>query len=470
MAGDGDDGQVDVLAAKKGLHGYRLGRELGSGSFAETRIAQTEAAEGMQVAVKSVRKNNPRFDYHSLEQEIAIMRAIKHPHCCALVDVREDDSAVHFILELLAGGELFDRIIEMGRFSEKDAVFFVRQIADGVQYLHSMGCIHRDLKPENILMVGGDPDTAQYMQLKLIDFGLSAMRDQFETKADFDKNLQIYMGTDEYLAPEVYQTASKQTKGHYTGKIDVWAIGCIHYIMMCGQFPFTRDECDPNHLLKQICSGCYEESPLRSVSLESKELIRKCLTVDPDKRATAFELLDLALFRSDSISMKDHMTLLKCSSLLQYKNWRKKSKALDAVRGVASMIISQRRQQHGPKRLNASDQEAAELYADMMLHTAGTTHDVDDGGGLESFQILLYMQDRMIHLFQKRDRHKGGLVTCTERLHAFCQILKNRLDFNGDGLISRDEFVQGYSIWKMLVKKAESFQALERKASVIYQQ
>ena len=103
--------------------------------------------------------------------------------------MREDAAAVHLVEELASGGELFDRIIELGLFCEKDAVHLIHQVFDGIQYLHTHGMIHRDLKPENILMVGGDPDTAQYMQLKLIDFGLSAMRDQFETKADFDKNV-----------------------------------------------------------------------------------------------------------------------------------------------------------------------------------------------------------------------------------------------------------------------------------------
>jgi len=88
--------------------------------------------------------------------------------------VREDATAVHLVEELASGGELFDRIIELERFSEKDAVHLIHQVIDGMQYLHTHGVIHRDLKPENLLMVGRNPGTEEYLMLKIADFGLSA--------------------------------------------------------------------------------------------------------------------------------------------------------------------------------------------------------------------------------------------------------------------------------------------------------
>jgi serine/threonine protein kinase len=110
------------------------------------------------------------------------MKAINHPRCIALIEVRKDDKAVHLVEELGSGGELFDRIIELGHFTEKDAVHLIHQVFDGIQYLHTHGMIHRDLKPENLLMVSRTPNTEDYMTLKIADFGLSAQRS--ETKSD----------------------------------------------------------------------------------------------------------------------------------------------------------------------------------------------------------------------------------------------------------------------------------------------
>ena len=223
--------------------------------------------------------------------------------------VHEDKRAIHMVEELGAGGELFDRIIELGKFSEADAVHLIHQVVDGIQYLHSMGCIHRDLKPENLLMVGRTPGTDEYLQLKICDFGLSAMREVDGTKEEFDKDLQEFMGTEEYLAPEVFITSSsmarKQAGEHYTGKIDVWAIGVIFYVMVTGRFPFVRQDDDSFHLVKQICKGAYNEKNMEHLSADSKNFIHACLTLNPDQRPTAFELMDLEIFKKDVLPTDD---------------------------------------------------------------------------------------------------------------------------------------------------------------------
>lgn len=211
--------------------------------------------------------------------------------------------------ELCAGGELFDRIIELGEFSEADAVHLIHQVVDGIQYLHSMGCIHRDLKPENLLMVGRTPGTDEYLQLKICDFGLSAMREVDGTKEDFDKDLQKFMGTEEYLAPEVFITsasmARKQAGEHYTGKIDVWAIGVIFYVMVTGRFPFVRRDDDSWYIVQQICNGTYDKECMEHLSEHSKNFIDACLTINPDQRPTPFELMDLAIFKNDQLPTDD---------------------------------------------------------------------------------------------------------------------------------------------------------------------
>jgi calcium/calmodulin-dependent protein kinase I len=247
--------------------GYTLGDALGEGAFAVTRIGFSNAKPDQPVAVKTVLRRHPRFNLDDLRAEIAIMEKINHPRCVNLIEVHEDNEAIHLVEELGAGGELFDRIIELGSFSEKDACHLIHQVVDGVTYLHSQGCIHRDLKPENLLMVGRDPNTDEYMQVKICDFGLSAMRTISASDAEFNENLQKFNGTEEYLAPEVFITAASHKNGeHYTGKIDVWAIGVIYYIMLSGRFPFMRDDDDPMALAKQICEGRYDMACLSSIS------------------------------------------------------------------------------------------------------------------------------------------------------------------------------------------------------------
>ena len=349
---------VRIGAVRKGsgmpVPGYTLGEVLGEGAFAQTRIGHHNDRPDQPVAVKSISRSHPRFDLEAIQKEIAVMQRINHPRCVNLLEVahslgrllacascqrlrgrslsallrcppetfpalaspdaacrqvHEDKAAIHMVEELCAGGELFDRIMELGKFSEADAVHLIHQVVDGIQYLHSMGCIHRDLKPENLLMVGRTPGTAEYLQLKICDFGLSAMRDVDGTKEDFDKDLQKYMGTEEYIAPEVFITASsvaKQQAGeHYTGKIDVWAIGVIFYIMVTGRFPFMRKDHDSFYIVQQICKGTYDKECMERLSEDSKYFIDACLTINPDQRPTPFELMDLAIFKNDQLPTDD---------------------------------------------------------------------------------------------------------------------------------------------------------------------
>eukprot|EP00802_Teleaulax_amphioxeia_P012824 Tamp_12869.p1 GENE.Tamp_12869~~Tamp_12869.p1 ORF type:complete len:521 (-),score=105.61 Tamp_12869:209-1699(-) len=490
--------------------GYTLGNVLGEGAFAQTRIGYHTERPDQPVAVKSILRSHPRFDLESIQKEIAVMQRIKHPRCVNLLEVHEDDNAIHMVEELGAGGELFDRIIELGVFTgarglhagcvralacgtlyggtatrcalapltavlclppclpaEVDAVHLIHQVVDGVQYLHSMGCIHRDLKPENLLMVGRTPGTDEYMQLKICDFGLSAMRDVDGTKEAFDKDLQKMMGTEEYLAPEVFVTSASVAKiqagEHYTGKIDVWAIGVIYYIMLTGRFPFMRKDDDSFFIVQQICKGNYDTECMAHVSPDSQNLITSCLTLNPDERPTAFELMDLPVFKNDTLPTEDLHCLVKLSSLNSYKTWRRRRKTLDAVLSIARLKVTANIASRTKKEIAPQDAEAANLYHTIHQATPGK-----DDKGLEFYEIVLYLQERMAHLFYRRDRKSGNLVVCPDRVKTFSQLLKEKIDTDGDGSISKEEFIRGYSIWQMHIKKAQMLQNSERQASFIY--
>ena len=168
------------------LEGYTLGDALGEGDCAVCRLGHKTGEPNNKVAVKSLTRDHPNFDPEALASEIKIMKAINHPRCISLIEVREDKAAVNLVKELAGGGELFDRIIELGHFSEREAVNLIHQVFDGIQYLHTNGMIHRDLKPENLLMVGRDPGTEEYTMLKIADFGLSAQRSAAKSDQDWD--------------------------------------------------------------------------------------------------------------------------------------------------------------------------------------------------------------------------------------------------------------------------------------------
>eukprot|EP00960_Hanusia_phi_P040208 754308-Hanusia_phi.AAC.5 len=242
---------------------YELGDPLGE-------LGKTKSSPNVKVAVKTVLRSHPHFDMKSLNHEISIMRAAKHPKCIELIEVIEDKQAVHLVEELASGGELFDRIVALGRFTEKDAVFLVHQVFDGIAYLHSIDIIHRDLKPENLLMVGRDESDPSYMQIKIADFGLSAMRANSKSDEEWSKEMREFCGTQDYLAPEVFKIGEghslealsltslsaalgkKAGNLQYDAKVDVWSIGVIYYIMLCGYPPFYSEDNDMLKMIQQV--------------------------------------------------------------------------------------------------------------------------------------------------------------------------------------------------------------------------
>lgn len=220
---------------------YDLGTVLGQGSFATARLA-VRKMDGKQVAIKTLMRNHESFDKQMLKAEITVMRAVTHERCICLLDVLEDQQSVHLVEEVASGGELFDRICNMpsGHLTEKDAAFLIGQVLEGLAHMHAVGAIHRDLKPENLLLMSSNKEHKDYLSLKIADFGMSAL---MGNPALGGHSMTTVCGTPDYLAPEmcaiVLKTSAKG-KGNYDEKVDVWAIGVILYVMICGFPPFFR--------------------------------------------------------------------------------------------------------------------------------------------------------------------------------------------------------------------------------------
>merc|ERR1719265_1089141 len=214
---------------------YDIGHKIGSGGFSTVRIA-TSKTDKKECAVKIIQKKALGSDLELVGKEIDIMRRIDHPHVIKLFDIFETSSHIYMVLELVTGGELFDRIVERGFFSEQDARAVIRCMLSAVDYLHKENIVHRDLKPENLLCTSRESD----VDVKLADFGLS-------TVFDAQTILSTTCGTPGYVAPEVLMQRG------YGKEVDLWSIGVIAYILFCGFPPFYSE--DQNELFQQIITA-----------------------------------------------------------------------------------------------------------------------------------------------------------------------------------------------------------------------
>nr|CAB3481603.1 unnamed protein product [Digitaria exilis]CAB3483688.1 unnamed protein product [Digitaria exilis] len=276
---------------------YALGKELGRGEFGVTRRCK-DTTTGESLACKTIRRPRttrrlgvggaspaqqqqpqPQQDNAAdVQREVAIMRRMSSRGGAAVVRLREacceDGGAVHLVMELCEGGELFDRIVARGHYSERAAANIFRTIVDVVQLCHSSGVIHRDLKPENFLFA----NKSENSPLKVIDFGLSVF---FNPGDRFTE----VVGSAYYMAPEVL-------KRNYGPEVDVWSAGVILYILLCGVPPFWGD--NDEKIAQAILRGGidFSREPWPRVSGNAKDLVRRMLDPDPSTRPTARQVLE----------------------------------------------------------------------------------------------------------------------------------------------------------------------------------
>ncbi|OIW18047.1 hypothetical protein TanjilG_07538 [Lupinus angustifolius] len=201
---------------------YTMGKELGRGQFGVTHLC-IHKVTGQHFACKTIAKRKlvNKEDIEDVRREVQIMHHLTgQPNIVELKGAYEDKQSVHLVMELCAGGELFDRIIAKGHYTERAAASLLRSIVQIVHTFHSMGVIHRDLKPENFLLLSKDENAP----LKATDFGLSVFYKQGEMFKDI-------VGSAYYIAPEVL-------KRRYGPEVDIWSVGVMLYILLCGVPPF----------------------------------------------------------------------------------------------------------------------------------------------------------------------------------------------------------------------------------------
>ena len=229
---------------------------------------------GAEVAIKIIDKAKVE-DMQDIQREIEIMNMVDHPNVINLFEIFDEPKKMNLVLELVTGGELFDRIVAKGNYSEKDAATCMSQLCQALDYLHTKKIVHRDLKPENLLYASPADDA----NLKVADFGLARML----TAGDMMKTA---CGTPGYVAPEILKN-----KGYDSGAVDMWSAGVILYILLCGFPPFYEEELPA--LFDQILHARYDfPSPWwDNISADGKDLVKKLLELDVKKRLTAAQVL-----------------------------------------------------------------------------------------------------------------------------------------------------------------------------------
>ncbi|CAN6819998.1 unnamed protein product [Brassica oleracea] len=256
-----------------------LGEEIGRGHFGYTCSAKFKKGElkDLEVAVKVIPKSKmtTAIAIEDVRREVKILRALSgHNNLVQFYDAFEDNDNVYIAMELCGGGELLDRILARGgKYSEDDAKEVLVQILNVVAFCHLQGVVHRDLKPENFLYTSKEENS----QLKVIDFGLSDFVRPHERLNDI-------VGSAYYVAPEVLHRS-------YTTEADVWSIGVIAYILLCGSRPFwARTE---SGIFRAVLKAdpSFDEPPWPSLSLEAKDFVKRLLYKDPRKRMTASQAL-----------------------------------------------------------------------------------------------------------------------------------------------------------------------------------
>ncbi|RXI03138.1 hypothetical protein DVH24_003790 [Malus domestica] len=434
---------------------YSIGKELGRGQFGVTHLC-THKATGEQFACKTIAKRKlvNKEDIEDVRREVQIMHHLTgQQNIVELKGAYEDKQSVHLVMELCAGGELFDRIISKGHYTERAAAALLRTIVQIVHTCHTMGVIHRDLKPENFLLLNKDENSP----LKATDFGLSVFYKQGEVFKDI-------VGSAYYIAPEVL-------KRRYGPEVDIWSVGVMLYILLSGVPPFWAES--EHGIFNAILRGHldFSSDPWPSISTQAKDLVRRMLNSDPKQRLTAFQVLNHPWIKDDEAPdvPLDNAVLSRLKQFKAMNQFKKVALRVIAgclseeeIMGLKEMFKGIDTDNSGTITLEELRQGLAkqgtklsEVEAQQLMEAA----DADGNGTIDYDEFItatmhLNRMDKEEHLytaFQHFDKDSSGFIT-TEELE---QVLREygmhdgrdireiiaEIDADNDGRINYDEFV-----------------------------
>ena len=368
---------------------YKIKNSLGGGHFGKVRKSYRRNEKFPPFyAIKSISKKNlTEKDLEDLIKEVDIISGLDHPNIIKFYETYHDQSYFHIVMEYCQGKEIFDRIVEDGRIKEKKVCMIIMKVLHAISYCHSRGITHRDLKPENILFETLEQDS----EIKLIDFGLSR-------KYYINEKMHTILGTPYYVAPEVLQ-------GEYDEKCDIWSIGALTYIMLCGDPPFkgTSNNEIFNKILREDVK--FSSNKWNNISDDARNFVKECLNKIPEKRPNAIQLFEHNWFK-DILNEVHSVKYISVDILNNLKNFSIKAKFTKMV--IRYLLKS------------LSDQEKdvyrKAFYAMNFKHTGSI--DLDE---LEkSFEIgkVNVKRDDLIKLIKLADENNKGSLDYTELLIA----------------------------------------------------
>ncbi|CAO2035734.1 unnamed protein product [Urochloa humidicola] len=434
---------------------YALGRKLGQGQFGTTYLC-TDLSTGVDYACKSIAKSKLIYkeDVYDVRREIQIMHHLAgHRNVVAIKGAYEDNQHVHIVMELCAGGELFDHIKQRGRYSSREAAELTRIIVGIVEACHSLGVMHRDLKPENFLLVNKDDD----MSLKAIDFGLSV----------FFKPGQIFtddVGSSYYVAPEVLRK-------RYGPEAEMWTAGVILYILLSGRQPFWAET--QQGIFDAVLKGVidFDSDPWPGISESAKDLIRRMLNPRPAERLTAHEVLCHPWICGQGVAPDRPLDPAGLSRIKQFSAMNKlKKMALrviaesvsdEEIAGLKEMFMAMYTDNSGAityDELKEGLTKYGSTLKDTEIRDLMEAADIDNSGTIDYIEFIaatlhpnkLEQEEHLQLAFSYFDKDGSGYITVDElqqtcKEHnmpaAFLDDVIKEADHDNDGRIDYGEFV-----------------------------
>lgn len=432
---------------------YKIDKQLGKGAFGVVKLG-IHKKTGQQVAVKSISKAKLvcKEDVKDVQAEVAIMNLVAgHLNVVTLTSTFEDKDAVHLVMELCLGGELFDSIVEAGSFTERKAATIFKKMVGTMHHCHELGVMHRDLKPENFLLTSKGADG----ELKLTDFGLGVFFKPGERFRDL-------VGSPYYVAPEVLRK-------NYSHEADMWSLGVILYILLSGLPPFWGDT--EEQIFKMVLRGHidFKTDPWPTISDAAKDCVRRLLEQDPSKRATTHQILRhdwLVKEGAASDVVLDSVVLKRLRQFAQMNKLKKMCLMVvgqhlspEEIAGLKELFKSIDEDKSGTisvdefrKALSQWGHKIGEQEMTALISIA----DVDGDGLIDYNEFVastmhlskLEKEEVMQKAFMQLDRDKSGTISIDELSAALRQFgvyddaatLLATADKNGDKMIDYVEF------------------------------
>uniref|UniRef100_A0A8C1ITY9 Myosin light chain kinase, smooth muscle n=1 Tax=Cyprinus carpio TaxID=7962 RepID=A0A8C1ITY9_CYPCA len=300
---------------------YDVGDRLGTGKFG-TVFKLIEKSTKKVWAGKFIKAYSAK-EKDSVRQEIAIMNDLHHPKLVQCVNAFEGKTDIVMVLDMISGGELFERIIDEDfELTEREVIKYMLQIVDGVNFIHKKGIVHLDLKPENIMCVNKTGS-----KIKLIDFGLAR-------RLENAGSLKVLFGTPEFVAPEVinYEAISYAT--------DMWSIGVICYILVSGLSPFMGD--NDNETLSNVTSATwdFEDEAFDEISDEAKDFISNLLKKDMKARLSCDQCFQHPWLKQDTTNMEaKKLSKERMKKYILRRKWQKTGHAVRAIGRLSNMAL-----------------------------------------------------------------------------------------------------------------------------------